>query len=395
VSQKRTGQGRAPGRSPGTPVRPESTAPSTPSTGVLQNFVARSSPEVVGATYWFEPPPELASQSVTIRFIGRRLDATGSRKQGDDFTHDETIDGIVGGSGPVAVTVKIRDVNPGEWTVRANLLPKRDRQSPGRDRQSLVPVFPAAWSWRHWRVTAGPNGPVRTRLMPFVRPPAVIPGSWAALVALGTVLAFIAQALVISAGDLSSSHVLTVSLLAVLAGAVGAKVWYVVLHRRDGRWDGWAVQGFVAGFALIAPLLLLIFRVPVGTFLDASAPGLMFGLAIGRLGCFFTGCCAGRPSASRWAVWSSNRSIGARRVPTQLMESALALTVGLIVLAAVLRYDPRHGTFFIAAVAFYTLIRQGLLRLREERRQSNHGAPLVAIAAAFILIVDLVAMARV
>lgn len=228
--------------------------------------------------------------------------------------------------------------------------------------------------------------------MPFVRPPAVILGSWAALVVLGTILAFVAQALVISAGNLSLSHVLTVSLLAVLAGAIGAKVWYVVLHRQDGRRDGWAIQGFVAGFALIAPLLLLIFRVPVGAFLDASAPGLMFGLAIGRLGCFFTGCCAGRPSASRWAVWSSNRSIGVRRVPTQLMESALALTVGLIVLAAVLRYDPRHGTFFIAAVAFYTLIRQSLLRLREERRQSNHGAPLVAITAAFILILDLVAM---
>ena len=392
MSQKRTGQSKTPGRSPGTPVRLDSAASSTPSSGVLQSFVARSAPEVVGVTYWFEPPPELVSQSVTVRFIGRRLEATGSRKQGDDFTHDETIDGIVGGSGPVAVTVKIRDVNPGEWTVRASLLPKRDRQPHGRDRQSLVPVFPAVWSWRRWRGTAGPNGPGRTRLLPFVRPPAVILGSWAVLVVLGTVLAFIAQALVISAGGLSLTHVLSVSLLAVLAGVVGGKAWYVVLHRRDGRWDGWAVQGFVAGFALAAPLLLLLFRVPVGAFLDASAPGLMFGLAIGRLGCFFTGCCAGRPSASRWAVWSSNRSVGVRRVPTQLMESALALTIGLIVLVAVLRYDPRHGTFFVAAVAFYTIIRQSLLRLREERRQSNHGAPLVAIAAAFILIIDLAAM---
>ena len=317
---------------------------------------------------------------------------TGLRKQGDEFSHDETIDGIVAGSGPVAVTVKIRDVNPGDWTVRANLLPVKDQRSRSKDRQPVVPVFPAAWSWRHWRVSAGPSAPVSTCLVPFVRPPAVILGSWAALVALGIILAFIAQALVISAGNLSLSHVLTVSLLAVLGGVIGGKAWYVVLHRRDRRWDGWAVQGFVAGFALVAPVLLLLLRVPVGAFLDASAPGLMLGLAVGRLGCFFTGCCAGRPSASRWAVWSSNRSVGVRRVPTQLMESALALTVGLIVFAAVLHYDPRHGTFFIAAVAIYTLVRQGLLRLREERRQSEHGAPLVAIAAALILAVDLAAM---
>jgi len=207
------------------------------------------------------------------------------------------------------------------------------------------------------------------------------------------VLALVTQALIISAEHLPLGHVLTVSLLTVLGGIVGAKAWYIVLHRQDGRRDGWAVQGFVAGFALVAPLLLALFRVPAGAFLDASAPGLMLGLAVGRLGCFFTGCCAGRPTASRWAVWSSNRSVGARRVPTQLMESTLALTVALIVLAAILRYGPQHGTFFVAAVAVYTLIRQGLLRLREERRQSSYGAPLVAAAAALTLAVDLAVMA--
>lgn len=366
--------------------------PSASSSGAVQSFVERVAPEVVGVTYWFDPPQEPAVHSVTLRFVGRRLNVTGSQKQGDQFSHDETIGGIVSGSGPVAVTVKIRDVNPGEWTVRASVVPTKDRQSRAEGRRLVISVFPASWSWRHWRVTAGPSAPVRTCLLPFVRSPAVILGSWAVLVVLGTVLALVAQALVISAGNLSLSHVLTVSLLAVLGGVVGGKAWYVVLHRRDGRSDGWAVQGFVAGFVLVAPVLLLLLRVPVGAFFDASAPGLMLGLAVGRLGCFFTGCCAGRPSASRWAVWSSNRSVGVHRVPTQLMESALAITVGLFVLGAVLRYGPQHGTIFVAAVAIYTLIRQALLRLREERRQSERGAPLVAIAAALILAVDLAAI---
>jgi phosphatidylglycerol:prolipoprotein diacylglycerol transferase len=342
-------------------------------------------PEVVGVTYSFDPPPEWTAQSVTVRFIGERLKGTESPKQGDEFSHDETINGIVTGSGPVAVTAKIRDVNPGKWTVRASL-------SPVKDVPTEIRLLPAAWSWSHWRVVAGPSGPVRTCPAPSVRPPAVIPGSWAALVALGMVLALIVQALVISAGHVSLNHVLTVSLFAASGGAIGAKAWYLVLHRQHGRRDGWAIQGFVTGFAFIAVLLLLFLRVPVGTFLDVSAPGLMLGLAVGRLGCFFTGCCAGRACASRWAVWSSNGSIGIRRVPTQLMESALALAVGLIVFAAILRYHPQHGTLFIAALAVYTLIRQGLLRLREEHRQSDHGTPLVAIAAALVLVVDLAAM---
>jgi redox-sensing transcriptional repressor len=41
----------------------------------------------------------------------------------------------------------------------------------------------------------------------------------------------------------------------------------------------------------------------------------MLGLAVGRVGCFFTGCCASRSSASRWALWSSNRSVGLRTRP--------------------------------------------------------------------------------
>lgn len=370
----------------------ERTPGNEPLTSAIESstFLDRIAPEVVGLTYWFDPPAQVLSQSITMRFTGRRLDRSGRPKDGDVFTIDETINGVVAGCGPVAVTIRIRDVNPGEWAVQASLISSQERKLPkGRRQQSVTGVFPASWSWRRWRVTAAPSVPVRTRRSPFIRPPAVLLGSWAALVAVGIVLALVAQALVISGENLKSDHVLTISILSVLSGVVGAKAWYVVLHRRDGSRDGWAVQGFVSGFALVTPLLLLIFRVPIGAFLDASTPGLMLGLAVGRLGCFFTGCCSGRPSASRWAIWSSNRKVGLRRVPTQLMESTLAVTLGAIVLAAILLFGPRHGTFFIAAVATYTLIRQGLLRLREESRQSSIGAPLIAIASAVILAADL------
>ena len=390
VTQKRSGRRNSPRRSPAPLTQPVIASTQASSSGALQSFVERTAPEVVAVTYWFNPPAESTIHSVTIKFVGRRLNVTGLRKHGDEFSHDETIDGIVAGSGPVAVTVKIRDVNPGEWTVRANLLPVIDPKSHGQGSQPVISVFPAAWSWRHWRVSAAPSAPVSTCLFPFVRPPAVILGSWAVLVVTGIVLALVTQSLVISTAGLAMGHVLAVSLFSVLGGVVGGKAWYLVLHRRNRRWDGWAVQGFVTGFVLVAPLLLLLLNVPVGAFLDASAPALMLGLAIGRLGCFFTGCCAGRPSASRWAVWSSNRSVGVHRVPTQLMESALVFLVGLTSLGAVLRYGPQHGTFFVAAVAVYTLVRQFLLRLREERRQSEQGAPLVAIAAGLILVIDLV-----
>ncbi len=39
-------------------------------------------------------------------------------------------------------------------------------------------------------------------------------------------------------------------------------------------------------------------RIPAWKLADASAPSIMLGLAIGRLGCFFAGCCHGRPVGS-------------------------------------------------------------------------------------------------
>jgi hypothetical protein len=74
--------------------------------GSLESFVERTAPEVVPATDWFDSPPEPAVQTVTIRFTGHRLSGGGPPKQGDEFSHDETIKGVVAGSGPVVVTVK-------------------------------------------------------------------------------------------------------------------------------------------------------------------------------------------------------------------------------------------------------------------------------------------------
>lgn len=360
--------------------------------GSLQSFVERNAPPVVGVTYWFNPPSSPAIQTATIRLTGERLGRTGPPRGGDKFTHEETINGIVGGGGPVAVTMKVRDITSGDWKVDARLLPTKNSNSHTDKNRPTPPLNRAAWSWRRWRLTSVPETPVPTRLLLFVRPPAVILGSWAALVILGILLALMVQNLVVSAGDLALTHLLPISLVSLSGGIIGGKVWYVILHRRDGQKDGWAVQGFVAGFALVAPPLLLIFNVPVGDFLDASAPGLMLGLAVGRLGCFFTGCCAGRPSASRWAVWSSNRSVGARRIPTQIMESALGFALALIALLLFLRFGSQHGTFFVAAIAIYTIIRQRVLLLREERRQSERGASFVGLLAALILVGDLVAM---
>jgi len=219
--------------------------------------------------------------------------------------------------------------------------------------------------------------------------PGVIPGSYSGLIFLGLLVGLLVQAALLTQDGVSVGRALLVDLLALGSGFVGAKLLYVLLQRRPWRQsigEGWSVDGFLLGTSIVAAASLLAFNLPVGVFLDVSAPSLFLGVAIGRLGCFFTGCCAGRCTRSRWGVWSSDRRVGARRIPTQLLESAAALLIGVAGLLLVVGYAPSfHGAIFVAAVAGYVLVRQFLLRLRAEPH-SPARARLTAGAAALVLL---------
>jgi phosphatidylglycerol:prolipoprotein diacylglycerol transferase len=210
------------------------------------------------------------------------------------------------------------------------------------------------------------------------------------MVILGMGVALLLQPLVMSHAHLGVQPVWAVSLGAIGVGIVGAKVWFIVKHWSEHRFEGWCIQGFITGAALTAVILLAVSHVEVGIFLDATAPGLLVGMAIGRVGCFFAGCCGGPPTAARWGVWSSDQRVGARRIPTQLLELALALSLGLGLLIEILRHGSAGGAFFVFGLAAYILGRQGVLRLRAEPRNTRWAVPATALASTFTLIVAVV-----
>ena len=129
---------------------------------------------------------------------------------------------------------------------------------------------------------------------------------------------------------------------------------------------------------------------PLGTVLDVSAPGLLAGQAVGRLGCVLSGCCVGRPTASRWGVWSSDRHLGCRRMPVQLLESAAAATIAAAAAAVVLVDRGGTGAVMVGAVAANVLIRQVLFSWRQEPRTVRRGrlvSTVVSLAALVIAVV--------
>jgi phosphatidylglycerol---prolipoprotein diacylglyceryl transferase len=354
--------------------------------------------EILAVTYWFDPVPHSGPYPVTIRFTGHRVDVKERLQPGDRFVHDETIEEVVPGSGPISLTARVGGINPGEWVVTARMLgtahPARGPMEQGNATSAAGPLRPAARLWGRWAPSVGSVASVRTCPTPFARVPGIFPGIWGAMVTLGMAVALALQSLVISNDHRAVGPVWTVSLIAIVVGIIGAKVWFIVLHRREHRIEGWCIQGFIAGATLAAAIVLAVLDVSPGVFLDVTAPGLLFGLAVGRVGCFFAGCCGGPPTASRWGVWSSDQRVGARRIPTQLLESVLAFSLGLGVLVVVLGHGPAGGAFFVAALAAYTLVRQGILRLRAEPRKTRLGGPVTGVLAALVLIAAVTFLAR-
>ena len=346
--------------------------------------VSDVSPQALGLTYWFDAAAEGEPYTVTIRFAGRRVGAKRKRSPHDSFNVLESVEHVVPGSGRIAITTRVFGIAPGEWQVTATPLTGQD--PPGR--------APRSGSTQKPRLAkASSSGTTVYAPVVRVRAPGARLGAWPTLVSLGVVVALATQAVLASRAGLPENRVLLVSLVASLVGLVGAKLYFLAEHR--GRAQpvlsaGMCIQGFVIGAIATIILGAFVVDVPVGRLLDVTTPGLLFGMTIGRFGCFFGGCCAGRPTASRWGLWSSDRRLGVRRIPTQLLESALARLVGLSSLGVVWTTTPSPaGVVFVGAIAAYTLGRQLLFPLRDLPRNTTGGRTFAMVTASLVLVVDL------
>lgn len=332
-------------------------------------------PQALGITYWFETPPDGKPYRVSISFTGRRIGVKGKPGRRDTFTVTEDIDGVIPGSGPMAVTTRVHDVAPGEWHVTAT------GQTKERAAGHLPGKLPRASS----------SGTTAFPPVIKVRAPGAGLGVWPALVTVGVGVALTLMSVLARRAHLPTTRILLVSLVASMVGLVGAKAYYIVEHRTAlGRVStaGLCIQGFVLGAVgtLVAGAALV--DIPVGRLLDVAVPGLLLAMAIGRLGCFFGGCCAGRPTGSRWGLWSSDRHLGVRRIPTQLLEAAMAAAIGLVALLIVWSGGSKpSGMVFVAAISAYTLGRQLLFPLRDLPRHTAHCRKLTMVAAVVVLVV--------
>jgi phosphatidylglycerol:prolipoprotein diacylglycerol transferase len=166
------------------------------------------------------------------------------------------------------------------------------------------------------------------------------------------------------------NQVLDLCFYMLLAAIVGSRILYVLVDwptfRQDPVeiiriWHGGLVfyGGFIAAF-----VTALWFMRKRGLALwktsDILAPPIAFGQFVGRIGCFFAGCCYGRACSLPWAVtFTHPESLAPKGIPlhpTQLYSSLNGLFM-FVVLIGLRRVKAFEGQVFWAYVLLYGVTR--------------------------------------
>ena len=102
---------------------------------------------------------------------------------------------------------------------------------------------------------------------------------------------------------IKSDDIITLALYVIPLSILGARTYFVIFHERIySFWEffevwngGLAILGGVIGGLIGVIIYSLIHKRNLVDLLDVAAPSLIIGQAIGRIGCFFAGCCYGYP----------------------------------------------------------------------------------------------------
>lgn len=200
------------------------------------------------------------------------------------------------------------------------------------------------------------------------------------------------------------------SAVLILSGLLGARILYILLnftYFKDHTfemikiWEGGLV--FYGGFLAAAVAGIWYARrrgYSPALVADCVAPALAISQAIGRWGCFFAGCCYGKPTAVSWSVKfkdsASLAPLGIDLHPVQLYESFGCLLIGLFLWVRLSQKKDDEGQVFWFYVLLYGLLRFVMEMLRGDDRGGYLGgvSPSQIIAVLAMVIAGSVLVAQ-
>ncbi len=172
--------------------------------------------------------------------------------------------------------------------------------------------------------------------------------------------------------------------LIVAAALVGSRLFYVLVEweyfaenplQVFAIWKGGLVfYGGLVCAAIAAAWFARAKRMPLLGTLDIAAPALALGQSLGRLGCFFAGCCYGAECHLPWAVTFTDARglapLGVPLHPTQLYASLSNLAIFAVLFFALRPRQRFEGQLFGSYLVLYPAARFLIEFFRDDPRGS-------------------------
>lgn len=195
------------------------------------------------------------------------------------------------------------------------------------------------------------------------------------LYALGLILGISLTAREAKRVGIRPDFIFDLSFYLILGNLAGARILYIfsdwqryVTHPLDVLkiWEGGLVfYGGLIGAVVVGHFYCRKKKESTLKVADLYMPGLALGHAIGRIGCFASGCCYGRPMPGfPFAVTFPASAHGLAPAGTPLFPSQLAEAAALFILSALFLFLLRRKTFdgqiLLIYIMFYGVLRSVL-----------------------------------
>jgi phosphatidylglycerol:prolipoprotein diacylglycerol transferase len=186
--------------------------------------------------------------------------------------------------------------------------------------------------------------------------------------------------------NLDPVRILDLGIYIIIAALIGAKLLLLItdfqtFRNNPGELLSLARSGGVFYGGLILAVIVAVWyirrvKLPLWTTCDVFAPGIALGHVIGRFGCFFAGCCYGRPTTRPWGIVFSDpfaaanvgTPLGVHLHPTQLYEAGAELAILIGLLLTERKGRPFQGRTFWLYILLYAISRYVIEIFRGDER---------------------------
>ncbi|MFA5859888.1 MAG: prolipoprotein diacylglyceryl transferase [Elusimicrobiota bacterium] len=190
----------------------------------------------------------------------------------------------------------------------------------------------------------------------------------------------------------------------ILGILIGARIFYVIMNlgyylkeplKVLALWEGGLYfHGGLIGGILAGVVFALIKKISIFEYFDYFAPAVAVGHAMGRIGCFFAGCCYGKPTGFfMHIVFTNENSLAPTGIPLHPAQVYSAIGDFCIFLALWLRRGKKRykGQLLIEYLMMFSCFRYFIEFLRgDDRGVGIAGLSVTQVVSVVVFAVALV-----